>query len=98
MPATHRNGRCGSQGENDAGHSHVPEGQNIPDHKVQPLEYKVLPLPLPHWKVENVFGIRKQAWSQTQAPIPDPTATNSAMTNPATTKHQCASPKYQPYD
>ena len=68
-----------SQGEDNAGHSHVPEGQNITNHQVQPLEHKALSLPLPHLKDENVLGIRGQAWSQTQAP------TNSAMTDPATT-------------
>ena len=98
MPVTSRNGRHGSQGENDARNSHIPEGQNITDHKVQSLEHKALSLPLPHSEDENIFGIRGKAWSQTQAPAPDPVTTNPAVINPATTKHQHTCPKYQPHD
>ena len=57
MPVTSRNGRHGSQGENNARNSHVLEGQNIIDHKVQSLEHKALSLPLPHPKDENVSEI-----------------------------------------
>ena len=58
VPVTSRNSRHGSQSENNARHSHIVEGQNITDHKVQPLEHKALSLPLPHLQDENVFGIR----------------------------------------
>ena len=68
-------------------------GQNIEDHQVQPLEHKTPSLPLTFPKDENVFGTRGQAWSQTQAPTADPSVKNPAMTNPATTKHQCTSQK-----
>ena len=52
------NSGCRSQGEDDAGHSHILVGENIANHQVQPLEHKALSLPLPHLKDENVFGIR----------------------------------------
>ena len=63
VPVTSGNGGCGSQGENNAGYSHVPDGQDILDHKVQPMEHKAPSLPLPHPKDENLFGTRGQAWS-----------------------------------
>ena len=55
VPVTSGNGGCGSQGENDEEHSHVSEGKNITNHKVQPLKHKALSLPLPHLKDENAF-------------------------------------------
>ena len=45
VPVASRNGKCGSQSENNARHSHVPEGQNITNHKVQALEHKAPSLP-----------------------------------------------------
>ena len=47
-----------SQGKHDARDSHIQEGQNITDHKVQSLEHKALPLPLPHLKDKDVSKIR----------------------------------------
>ena len=70
MPVTSRNGRCGSQGENNAGHSHVPEGQNLTDHKVHSLEHQALSLPLPHLKDENIFGIREGKLGPKPRPLP----------------------------
>ena len=83
------------QGENNARNSHVLEGQNITDHKVQPLDHKAPSLPHPHLKDENIFGIRGKAWSQIYAPTPNLATTNPAVTNPATTKHQHLPSKYQ---
>ena len=86
MSITCGNGRCGSQSEDDAGHLHVPEGQDIPSYQAQPPEHKDPSLPLPHLKDENVFRVRRGAWSKTQAPTSEQSATNPAMTIP--TKHQ----------
>ena len=47
------NSRCGSKGEDDAGHSHIPEGKDIANHQVQHLEHKASALPLPHPKDEK---------------------------------------------
>ena len=58
MPVTSRNCGYGGQGKNDVRGSHIQEGQNITDHKVQSLELKALPLPLPHLKDEDVSRIR----------------------------------------
>ena len=91
---TCRNGRCGSQGEDDAGHLHIQEGQDITSHQVQPLEPKASSLPLHHLKDENLFRVRREAWSETQTPGPDLSTTNQATTNPAATK----STKHHPHD
>ena len=58
VPVTSKNGRCGSQGENNARNSHVPEGENVTDHKVQSLKHEAPSLSLPYPRDENVFGTR----------------------------------------
>ena len=58
MSVASGNSRCRSQGEDNAGHSHILKGQNIANYQVQLLEHKALSLPLPHPKDENIFGIR----------------------------------------
>ena len=39
----------------------------------------------PHPKDENIFRVRREAWSKAQAPTPNPATTNPAVTSP--TKH-----------
>ena len=57
---------------------------------MQYLECKALPLPFPHLKDEDVHRIGGQAWSQTQAPTPNPikpcTSTPPKNNNPLTRK------------
>ena len=77
MPVASRNSGCGNQSENDARHSYALEGQNITNHKVQPLVHKALFLSVPHPEDEDIFGTRGKPWSQTPA-----------VTNPATSKYQ----------
>ena len=83
MPLANRNSKCGS--ENDARHSHIPEEQNITNHKVEALEHKALSLHIPHLKDENIFGTREKAWSQTKAPTQ--TQLQQTQPQPSTNAH-----------
>ena len=74
---------CGDsecQGENivNADHSHIQEGQNIPNSQVQPLEHQVPYISLPHKKDEDLPQARRKAWPKT----PTSTATDPAETHP----------------